>query len=181
MTYYTYSEGPLGKMMFTADADHVTGVYFIGQKYEAAPRPDWIEEEHVPVLSTLRSQLAEYFAGARDTFDLPLCACGTPFQQRVWQALLAIECGQTMTYGALAESLGLTSSVRAVGAAVGHNPISVIIPCHRVIGADGSLTGYAGGLERKRALLMLERTYTQRRGTESTEDTEQFSLEFARS
>jgi methylated-DNA-[protein]-cysteine S-methyltransferase len=179
MTYYTYTEGPLGRMLFTADTDALTGMYFIGQKYEAAPRPEWAEEDHIPVFTALRAQLAQYFKGELGIFDLPLAARGTAFQQRVWEALLAIECGKTMTYGALAESIGFASSVRAVGAAVGRNPISVIVPCHRVIGADGSLTGYAGGLERKRALLLLEQNHIQRRGAESAEDAEQFKLEFA--
>ena len=183
-------------------------MYFVGQKYEATPHPDWIEEDHVPVFTALRGQLAQYFKGERSAFTVPLTASGTPFQQRVWQALLGIECGTTVTYGALAESIGLASSVRAVAAAVGRNPISVLIPCHRVIGADGSLTGYAGGLERKRALLVLEKAYTQHntlhaqpcakqlvaakanvhvkrsgrshRGAEKAEDAEQFKLEFAR-
>jgi methylated-DNA-[protein]-cysteine S-methyltransferase len=166
-------------MLFTAGTDELTGMYFVGQKYEAVPRADWIEEDHVPVFTALRGQLAEYFKGERENFDLPLAARGTPFQQRVWQALLEIECGQTVTYGALAESIGMASSVRAVGAAVGRNPISVIIPCHRVIGAGGSLTGYAGGLERKRSLLVLE-ARTQHGSTEGTVDAEQFTLEFAR-
>jgi methylated-DNA-[protein]-cysteine S-methyltransferase len=156
MTYYTYTEGPLGKMLFTAEADSLTGVYFVGQKYQAAPQPGWIEEDHVLVFSALRGQLAQYFKGELAQFTVALAARGTPFQQRVWRALLEIDCGTTVTYGALAESIGLASSVRAVAAAVGRNPISILIPCHRVLGADGSLTGYAGGLERKRALLAIE-------------------------
>lgn len=156
MTYYAYTDGPLGRMLSTADADNLTGLYFIGQKYEAQPQPDWIEDDHLPLFTALRSQLAQYFKGRRSTFALMLAPSGTPFQKRVWQALQAIDCGATVTYGALAESIGLPSSVRAAAAAVGRNPISVIIPCHRVIGSDGSLTGYAGGLERKRALLALE-------------------------
>ena len=180
MTYYTYTEGPLGRMLFTADTQALTSVYFIGQKYEAKPRPDWVEEDHIPVFTALRGQLARYFKGKLSTFDLPLAPRGTPFQQRVWEALLQIECGATMTYGKLADSIGYSSSVRAVGAAVGRNPITLIIPCHRVIGADGSLTGYAGGLERKRALLLIEKTHSNQGDTKSTEDTEQFKLEFAR-
>jgi methylated-DNA-[protein]-cysteine S-methyltransferase len=180
MTYYTYGEGPLGRMLFTADAHALTGMYFIGQKYEAQPRTDWIEEDHVPVFSDVRRQLAQYFKGELASFDLALAARGTPFQQRVWEALLEIECGETVTYGALAESIGMASSVRAVGAAVGRNPISVIIPCHRVIGADGSLTGYAGGLERKRALLVLEKACTPKRGTQNAEGKQQFSLQLER-
>jgi methylated-DNA-[protein]-cysteine S-methyltransferase len=177
MTYYSYSEGPLGRMLFTADAHALTGMYFIGQKYQAVPQAHWSEEDHIPVFAALRAQLAQYFQGERDDFDLPLAARGTPFQQRVWQALLAIDCGRTVTYGALAQSLGLESSVRAVAAAVGRNPISVIIPCHRVIGANGSLTGYAGGLDRKRALLLLEKRDVQRA---SAPDVEQYRLEFIR-
>ena len=180
MTYYTYTEGPLGRMLFTAEADALSGMYFIGQKYEAKPQAGWVEEDHVPVFTALRGQLARYFKGELRTFDLPLATRGTPFQQRVWEALLQIECGATLTYGKLADSIGFSSSVRAVGASVGRNPISVIIPCHRVIGADGSLTGYAGGLGRKRALLLLEKASTEHRGTENTEGTEQFNLEFAR-
>ena len=179
MTYYSYTEGPLGRMLFTADPQGLSGVYFVGQKYEAEPRADWVEEDHVPVFAALRGQLAQYFKGERGTFDVPLVARGTPFQQRVWQALLTIECGTTMRYGTLAKSIGFASSVRAVAAAVGRNPISILIPCHRVIGADGSLTGYAGGLERKRALLSLEKSNIQRGGAQSAEDAEQFKLEFA--
>jgi methylated-DNA-[protein]-cysteine S-methyltransferase len=109
------------------------------------------------VLRETEQQLADYFAGRRRQFDLPLdLSHGTAFQQSVWQALLAIAPGRTTSYGALALAVGKPAAVRAVGAAVGRNPISVIVPCHRVLGADGSLTGYAGGLERKRALLELE-------------------------
>jgi methylated-DNA-[protein]-cysteine S-methyltransferase len=104
----------------------------------------------------VRAELAEYFAGARQRFDLLLAPGGTPFQRRVWRALAAIPFGATVSYLALAQSLGAPRSVRAVAAAVGRNPISVLIPCHRVIGSDGSLTGYAGGLDRKRKLLALE-------------------------
>ena len=180
MTYYTYTEGPLGRMLFTANEAALTGMYFVGQKYEAVPLPDWIEEDYLPAFTALRGQLAQYFKGQLSVFDISLAARGTPFQQRVWQALLKINCGTTMTYSALAESIGLASSVRAVAAAVGRNPISVLIPCHRVIGADGSLTGYAGGLDRKRALLVLEKAYTQRRCAPSSGAAEQFNLEFAR-
>ena len=109
------------------------------------------------MLRQAAAQLADYFAGRRDSFDLPLdLSHGTAFQQSVWQALRAIPAGQTTSYGALSAGVGKPAAVRAVGAAVGRNPISVIVPCHRVLGADGSLTGYAGGLERKTALLELE-------------------------
>ncbi len=104
----------------------------------------------------LRAQLADYFAGHRQVFDLPLTMTGSPFQRRVWRALQDIPYGETISYGELARRIGVPSAARAVGVANGHNPVCVIVPCHRVIGADGSLTGYGGGLERKRLLLELE-------------------------
>jgi methylated-DNA-[protein]-cysteine S-methyltransferase len=109
------------------------------------------------VLAAARTQLAEYFDGRRSDFDLPLAPRGTPFQQAVWQALLAVPFGATSTYGAIAAAIRRPKAVRAVGAAVGANPIGIVVPCHRVVGADGSLTGYAGGLDRKARLLALER------------------------
>ncbi len=115
-----------------------------------------VRDDADPLLSATRAQLDEYFDGRRRAFDLPLAPRGTPFQQRVWQALLGIPYGTTTTYGAIAESLGRPAAVRAVGAANGKNPLAVIVPCHRVVGADGSLTGYAGGLAIKRALLVHE-------------------------
>lgn len=154
--HYTYTECPLGRMLITADERALTGLYFVGQKYEAVPALDWIEDPHHAVLRRARAQLAEYFAGERTGFDLPLAPSGTPFQREVWRALELIPSGATTTYGELARSLEAPESVRAVGAAVGRNPISIVIPCHRVVGSTGSLTGYAGGLERKRALLALE-------------------------
>jgi methylated-DNA-[protein]-cysteine S-methyltransferase len=143
-------------MLMTADERGLTGLYFVGQKYEAVPALDWIEDPRHPVIERARRELAEYFAGARTRFDLPLAPSGTPFQRGVWRALEMIPSGTTTTYGELARALGAPESVRAVGAAVGRNPISIIVPCHRVVGSSGSLTGYAGGLERKRALLTLE-------------------------
>jgi len=156
MICFRHWQSPLGRMLFTAQCERLTGVYFVGQKHQAVPSADWVQDDHLALFATLADQLAEYFQAERTAFDLPLSPRGTPFQQRVWEALLGIRSGHTVTYGVLAESIGMASSARAVGAAVGRNPISVIIPCHRVVGADGSLTGYAGGLERKRALLLLE-------------------------
>ena len=109
-----------------------------------------------PLLHEAATQLAEYFAGKRRRFDLPLDLHGTEFQRRVWHALLRIEPGRTASYGDVARAIGSPRAVRAVGAAVGRNPVGVIVPCHRVLGSDGSLTGYAGGLHRKRALLQIE-------------------------
>jgi AraC family transcriptional regulator of adaptative response/methylated-DNA-[protein]-cysteine methyltransferase len=111
----------------------------------------------LPVLERLRSQLDEYFAGTRSTFDVPLRAKGTPFQEQVWKELLTIPAGVTRSYGDVAKAIGRPTAVRAVAAANGDNPISILIPCHRVIGADGTLTGYGGGLWRKQKLLDLER------------------------
>ncbi|HYL20051.1 MAG TPA: methylated-DNA--[protein]-cysteine S-methyltransferase [Burkholderiales bacterium] len=156
MKHYTYTESPLGRMLMTADERALTGLYFVGQKYEAVPALDWIEDPRHPVLEQARRELTEYFAGERTQFDLPLAPSGTPFQRGVWRALEIIPSGTTTTYGELARSLGAPESIRAVGAAVGRNPISIIVPCHRVVGSTGSLTGYASGLERKRALLALE-------------------------
>jgi methylated-DNA-[protein]-cysteine S-methyltransferase len=176
MIHYTCEDSPLGQMLLTAQDGQLTGVYFIGQKYEARPRADWVEDASAAPFPAARQQFAEYFDGKRNMFDLPLAPQGTAFQQRVWQGLLDIACGDTMTYGGLASAIGFSSSVRAVGAAVGRNPISVIIPCHRVIGADGSLTGYAGGLERKRALLVLEGVASQM----APQATSQYALELRR-
>lgn len=147
---------PLGTMLLVATDRGLTGAYFSGQKYDVAPASDWVEDPTFPALCDARRQLSEYFAGRRAVFDLPLAPAGTDFQQRVWAALPAIPCGQTRAYGDIARGVGERSAVRAVGAAVGRNPISVIVPCHRVIGAGGGLTGYAGGLDRKRRLLALE-------------------------
>jgi methylated-DNA-[protein]-cysteine S-methyltransferase len=119
-----------------------------------AVQPGWQPADEP--FAALRAQLAEYFAGARTTFDLPLALAGSPFQLRVWRALQDIPYGATTRYGALARRIGVPSAARAIGVANGQNPVCVIVPCHRVIGADGSLTGYGGGLERKRLLLDLE-------------------------
>ena len=156
MKHYTYIDSSLGRMLFTSDGHALTGLYFVGQKYQGKPPEDRADEPRAEPFNQVRVALAEYFAGARHRFDFALAPEGTPFQRRVWRALAAIPFGATMSYLALAQSLGAPRSVRAVAAAVGRNPISVIIPCHRVIGSDGSLTGYAGGLERKRKLLALE-------------------------
>jgi methylated-DNA-[protein]-cysteine S-methyltransferase len=156
MTFFARHETPLGPMLMVAEEAQLTGLYFFGQKYQAQLSATWTEAPEVAVLREARRQLDEYFAGERPAFDLPLAPTGTSFQQSVWTALCAIPYGETMSYGALAESIGARHGVRAVGAAVGRNPISIVIPCHRVIGADRSLTGYAGGLPRKQALLELE-------------------------
>jgi methylated-DNA-[protein]-cysteine S-methyltransferase len=147
---------PLGAMIVAATARGLAGLWFEGQKH----MPDhsaWPEQPAHPVLRRAVAQLDEYFSGARTGFELPLdLQGGTAFQRSVWQALLAIPSGGTTSYGGLSQRIGKPAAVRAVGAAVGRNPVSIVVPCHRVLGSDGSLTGYAGGLERKSALLQLE-------------------------
>ena len=156
MKYFTHVESPLGTMLLVSNGSSLTGLYFVGQKYVAQPAEDWIQSEVSQPFPVAKRQLDEYFAGERRAFDLPLSFEGTPFQQRVWRAIATIPCGETISYGALARSLGAPRSVRAAGAATGRNPISLVVPCHRVVGSDGSLTGYAGGMDRKRRLLALE-------------------------
>lgn len=149
-------ESPLGTMILAGNERALMGAWFEGQKHFAGQDPAWRVDTVPEALGTAREQLLAFFAGRRQTFTVPLAAPGTVFQQRVWQALLTIPFGRTVSYGALARDLGNERSVRAAAAAIGRNPISIIVPCHRVVGADGSLTGYAGGLDRKMSLLQLE-------------------------
>lgn len=146
---------PLGPLLIARTAAGLAGAWFEGQKDHpgdiAAP-----VAEHDPLLRAAAAQLADYFRGHADRFDLPLDLHGTPFQLGVWKALLGIGQGQTRSYGDIARQVGSPQAVRAVGSAVGKNPVCVIVPCHRVLGTDGTLTGYAGGVHRKRALLTLE-------------------------
>lgn len=155
-TQYTHTTSPLGAITLAAAGQKLVGVWFEDQahvpdlsRYGQAP-------SH-PLLQQTAGELAEYFAGQRTRFDLPLdLSTGTVFQQAVWQALLSIAHGQTCSYKALSAAIGHPAAMRAVGGAVGRNPLSIIVPCHRVVGANGALTGYAGGLARKTALLHLE-------------------------
>ena len=144
-------DSPVGPLLLTSDGDALTRLLFGGPP-EAAWRTD-----PCPVLERARDQLAEYFTGQRHDFDLPLEPAGTPFQLRVWEALREIPYARTWSYAQLATRVGSPGASRAVGLANGRNPICIVVPCHRVIGADGSLTGYGGGLDRKRLLLDLER------------------------
>lgn len=156
-TCITTSQGPV---WLAATAQGLAGLWFDGQKHfppALLGQSAWAPAPQHPTLQQAAAQLQQYLQGQRRGFDLPLdLSAGTAFQQAVWQALLALPCGHTTTYAALSQSLGRPSAVRAVAAAVGRNPISVVVPCHRVLGSDGSLTGYAGGLPRKAALLALE-------------------------
>jgi methylated-DNA-[protein]-cysteine S-methyltransferase len=146
---------PLGPVLLACTADGLAGAWFEGQKDHPGPLAA-PERPNDPLLRAAAEQLADYFAGRSTSFHLSLDLQGTVFQRSVWQALLGIAPGRTCCYGDIARQVGAPRAVRAVGAAVGKNPVSVIVPCHRVIGADGALTGYAGGLDRKRALLALE-------------------------
>jgi methylated-DNA-[protein]-cysteine S-methyltransferase len=149
-------DGPLGPMTIAATDRGIAGVWFDGQRH----MPDhaaWPVKADDPLIVRAIAQLADYFAGRRSSFDLPLdLQAGTRFQQSVWQRLLAIPHGATTNYSALGRDIGAPAAARAVGAAVGRNPLSIVVPCHRVLGTGGALTGYAGGLERKTALLKLE-------------------------
>jgi methylated-DNA-[protein]-cysteine S-methyltransferase len=154
MLRYTSTDSPIGELLLVGDDRALRGLYMQAGRKATAIAPEW---EHDPsAFSDARSQLSEYFAGERTRFDVALAIEGTPFQRRVWRALQDIPYGETISYGELARRIDQPTAPRAVGLANGRNPISVILPCHRVIGADGTLTGYGGGTERKRLLLELE-------------------------
>ena len=151
---YDIVDSPIGDLMITSDGHALTGLYMLGGG-AAGPAPDWTRSPRA--LAPAAAELAEYFRGDRISFDVPLAPSGTPFQLAVWNQLTRIPFGSTASYGDVAAALGKRPvASRAVGLANGRNPISVIVPCHRVIGADGSLTGYGGGLERKHWLLRHE-------------------------
>lgn len=163
MTCIQHYRSPLGGILLAADEDGLTGLWFDGQKYYADTLPPDAAEEETPALTATKRWLDVYFTGRQPTFMPPLHPIGSPFRQAVWQLLLQIPYGQTTTYGAIARQLaagqGLPSvSAQAVGGAVGHNRISILIPCHRVVGTGGSLTGYAGGIDKKIQLLTWEHT-----------------------
>lgn len=157
--WYTTLATPLGPMVAAAEDDALTGLWFEGQRWFPVIDDSWHRDDALPLFAVVATQLNEYFAGRRRVFDVPLAPRGsraTPFQRAVWSAIAAVPLGATATYRSLAASCGNARGVRAAGAATGRNPISLLIPCHRIVGSDGSLTGYAGGLERKRALLAHE-------------------------
>ena len=155
MLAYDQFETPQGTMLATATDNGLAGVYFKGQKHFPKQR-DWRRDARHPVLRQAKRELAEYFAGRRKRFDVALDPQGSVFQRSIWKAISKVGFGRTLTYGELAQRAGHPGSARAAGAATGRNPLSIIVPCHRIMGADGSLTGYAGGLSRKRALLEFE-------------------------
>ena len=149
-------DSPLGRLALRAEGGCLTGLYLPNQRHAPAIPPALPDTPGDPALRAAAQWLEAYFAGGRPEVDVPLSPVGTPFQRAVWRALTEIPYGETVSYGALAARLA--SAPRAVGGAVGRNPISILIPCHRVVGADGRLTGYAGGLAAKEALLRLEST-----------------------
>ena len=156
MTYYTYVDSPIGRILLSTDGEAMTGLYMDLPEQPPADAVNWVNDAAAGPLPDAIRQLGDYFAGSRRDFDLPLRPSGTDFQRRVWDALLQIPYGETWSYGELARRIGNPKGSRAVGLANGRNPISIVVPCHRVIGADGTLTGYGGGLDRKRWLLVHE-------------------------
>lgn len=158
MLYYSYVASPLGPLLIAGDSAGLRMIHFQRHPVQQPPAPDWHEDRHL--LRAAIDQIEAYFAGTLRQFTLPLAPQGTPFQQAVWDALQRIPYGETTSYGALARQLGKPRAARAVGAANGQNPLALVIPCHRVIGSTGKLTGYAGGLDIKQALLAFERRNT---------------------
>lgn len=156
MRYYDFYDSPHGRMLLVANDDALTGVYFEGQKHHPQLDTGWRHDARHGPLRQGKRELAEYFFGERRRFDTALAPAGTPFQQAVWKAIATVGFGKTITYGELAQRAGCLGAARAAGAATGRNPIGIIVPCHRIVGSNGSLTGYAGGLTIKRALLELE-------------------------
>jgi methylated-DNA-[protein]-cysteine S-methyltransferase len=160
MNIFCYVESPIGRLMLTSDGAALTGLYMDLYRNKPIKRPDpgvdWVQNATQGALPAAARQLKEYFTGARREFDLPLKMEGSEFQQRVWRELTKIPFGKTWSYGQLAKRIGNPNGSRAVGLANGRNPIAIIVPCHRVIGADGSLTGFGGGLDRKEWLLTHE-------------------------
>ena len=155
-TIYSTFESPVGPLLLMSDGTSLIGLHTDNDKHRPAVRPDWIRDDNVPPFAQAKAQLRDYFDGRRSEFDLPLAPQGTEFQKTVWRELRNIPFGETISYAELARRIGRPTASRAVGHSNARNPISIIVPCHRVIGADNSLTGYAGGLDRKRALLALE-------------------------
>ena len=154
--HYTHVHSPLGRLLLVSNGTELTGLYMQGQQYEQTPGRDWVRNDESSLFGQARAELAAYFTGRLTKFEVPVLIQGTAFQEQVWHLLASIPYGTTVTYGAIAAHLGDPGAARTVGYTVGRNPISVIVPCHRVLAANGALTGYNGGLERKRWLLDLE-------------------------
>lgn len=166
MTYYSQTESPIGLLILKSDGEALTGIFMSGTYLNAPSRPPadldhWVLDPSCEPLRDTAHQLEEYFSGERRDFDLPLRLDGTEFQKRAWRNLMEIPYGGTRSYGEQAQRIGNAKASRAVGLANGKNPIPIVVPCHRVIGADGSLTGFGGGIERKRWLLAHERLHAR--------------------
>lgn len=162
MDYMRYFDSPLGRILLGSDGTFLTGLWFDGQEHYASTLGPVRKEAALPVFSEAECWLDLYFSGRNPGFTPALALHGTPFRKAVWEILLSVPYGKTVTYSGLTELLSLPrASARAVGGAVAHNPVSLVVPCHRVVGAGGSLTGYAGGLSRKAKLLEMERAYAQ--------------------
>jgi methylated-DNA-[protein]-cysteine S-methyltransferase len=156
VTTYTHIDSPLGQLLLTSREGKLSGLYF-GDRPHASIAPDWVQQDDTAIFSQTAEQLEQYLAGGREFFDLPLAMNGSPFQVQVWQQIAQIPFGETISYSELAWRIGRTSQdARAIGTATGLNPVSWIVPCHRVLGKSGALTGYAGGIDRKIALLEFE-------------------------
>lgn len=153
---YDMFESPLGPLTVCTDGVNITGLHIEGDRYFAGIPVDWSRNPDSPVLRRAKLQLGEYFVGRRRVFTLPLAPAGTPFQQQVWRALEEIPPGSTTTYGDIAQTIGRPKAVRAVGTAIGRNPICIFVPCHRVLAAGGGLGGYVAGIGCKQTLLNLE-------------------------
>ena len=160
-TSFTTLGSPVGPLTLVAEGDHLVGLFFAQGPIAPVPDATWVQDDRR--LRPAAVQLEEYFAGKRTRFELSLAPRGTPFQRAVWNQLLQIPFGETTTYGAIARAIGKPAACRAVGGANHQNPLSIVIPCHRVIGADGSMTGYGGHVSNKRRLLDLESRVAGRR------------------
>jgi methylated-DNA-[protein]-cysteine S-methyltransferase len=160
---YTEIATSLGTLRLAATDAGLVGIAFEGDRHAPPTGAGWIRDPGFPALRAAAAQLTEYFAGRRTEFDLPLAAVGTSFQRSVWTAIAAVPSGETISYAELARRAGCPGSARAAGAATGRNPLAIVVPCHRIVGSDGSLTGYAGGLDRKRALLAHEQALAELR------------------
>jgi methylated-DNA-[protein]-cysteine S-methyltransferase len=157
MIYFTFYESPIQILRLVSDGRSLIGLYMMSEKHSLIPQGDWLEDKSVELFGQAKQQLTAYFVGSLTEFDLPLQMEGTSFQKRVWSVLQTIPYSTTISYGELAQQIGQPRASRAVGLANGRNPISIVVPCHRVIGANGKLMGYGGGIDRKQWLLNHER------------------------
>jgi len=158
MTYYSFYKSPIGRFLLTSDGENLTGLHFNKPSFETVIQLQWQEKNNLLAFQETKAQLSKYFKGTLTSFDLPMLTKGTEFQRKVWDELKKIPYGLTISYKGLASRIGNPDASRAVGLANNRNPIPIIIPCHRVIGTNGKLVGYGGGIDRKKWLLGLEET-----------------------